>query len=220
MCSPNTLYCLVQQATDGNLVLYKPGGRPLWANGVAGYFTAMQGDGNLVSYDAVGRPLWASNTGGYGTSTAVLQDDANLVVYRASDGRPTWASNTGQLLPPAQPGGPTDRLAPGQGLLRGGRVLTSASGAYTLVLQAADGNLVLYHNGVGAIWASGARDDDWLTGQIDGNLVLYRSNGAALWASNTAGQGAGTLVVQNDGNAVLYRDRDGVAVWATGTSGR
>jgi hypothetical protein len=220
ICSQNRLYCLVQQAGDGNLVLYKPGGRPLWANSVSASFTVMQTDGNLVSYDAVGRPLWASNTAGNGTSTFIVQDDGNLVVYRASDARPTWASNTVQALPPPQPAGTTDRLAAGQGLLRGGRVLTSASGAYTLVLQAADGNLVLYHNGVGAIWSSGSRDDDWLVNQTDGNEVLYRSTGTPLWASDTAGQGAATLVLQNDGNLVLYRDADGVPIWGTGTGGR
>lgn len=49
---------------DGNLVLYRRDGVPVWASdtfGAAGFVT-MQGDGNLVIYDAAGVPVWASDT--------------------------------------------------------------------------------------------------------------------------------------------------------------
>ncbi len=49
---------------DGNLVLYRRDGTPVWASdtfGAAGFAT-MQGDGNLVVYDAAGVPVWASDT--------------------------------------------------------------------------------------------------------------------------------------------------------------
>jgi hypothetical protein len=56
--------------------------------------------------------------------------------------------------------------------------------------------------------------------QDDGNLVLYRYEpDRAVWASSTCGTSVGELVLQADGNLVLY-DRDGRAVWATGTHGR
>jgi len=87
------------------------------------------------------------------------------------------------------------------------------------VLQAQDGNLVLYH-GTKAIWAFGPRADSWFTVQTDGNMVAYKSEGGVAWASNTYGKGAGNLVLQDDGNLVLYRVSDHTVIWSTGTYGR
>ena len=54
----------------------------------------MQTDGNLVIYTSGGKPVWASNTAGTGSrNSLVMQDDGNLVVYTSS-GKPVWASNT------------------------------------------------------------------------------------------------------------------------------
>lgn len=49
---------------DGNLVLYRRDGAPVWASDTFGApgEVAMQGDGNLVVYDAHGAPQWASDT--------------------------------------------------------------------------------------------------------------------------------------------------------------
>ena len=214
-------YSLVQQG-DGNLVLYKSGGRPIWSNSANGptAWTIMQGDGNLVSYDVIGRPRWASNTGGNGASRLVVQDDGNAVVYRNSDGRAVWQSGTGGgRQPVAQPAGRTDRLGVNQGIWRGGAVLTSSDGRFQLILQGSDGNLVIYKQGV-AIWAIGGRDDDFLVNQGDGNVVIYRTHGGAVWSTGTGGQGGSTLVMQSDGNLVLYRGSDGRPIWSSGTAGR
>ena len=61
--SPNGLYTLTYQ-TDGNLVLYSPGGA-LWHTGTFGTCAGtaiMQGDGNFVVYDCGGTPLWHAGT--------------------------------------------------------------------------------------------------------------------------------------------------------------
>jgi hypothetical protein len=55
-------------------------------------------DGNLVYGDStslpgVPPPVWSSGTAGIGATVLVMQDDGNLVLYRA-DGSPAWASNT------------------------------------------------------------------------------------------------------------------------------
>ena len=64
--------------------------------------------------------------------------------------------------------------------------------------------------------------------QKDGNFVVYSAaafNGQAkdiaLWASGTNGKGAGPyrVVMQDDGNLVLY-DSNNAAPWATGTNGK
>lgn len=53
--------------------------------------------------------------------------------------------------------------------------------------------------------------------QDDGNLVLYLEvSGAATWASNTNGNPGSFLVVQDDGNVVIYKPNH--PIWATGTN--
>jgi hypothetical protein len=79
---------------DGNLVLYGPSGKALWANGRFDTdFVIFQGDGNLVGYRADGSPNWASNTNGKGGTYLVVQNDGNVVIY-TSAGVPVWATNT------------------------------------------------------------------------------------------------------------------------------
>ncbi|MDQ1539196.1 MAG: hypothetical protein QOE58_3589 [Actinomycetota bacterium] len=94
--SANGRYSLVYQS-DGNLVLYGPGGA-LWATGTDGKAVGvaiMQGDGNLVIYGPGNLYVWDSATDlNYG-SRLVVQNDGNTVIYRP-DGAPIWASNTVQ----------------------------------------------------------------------------------------------------------------------------
>ena len=50
----------------------------------------------------------------------------------------------------------------------------------------------------------------------DGNLVVYNASGAAVWSSVTWGHPGAYLVVQSDGNLVIY---DGASpIWATNTN--
>jgi hypothetical protein len=91
-------YLLAMQ-TDGNLVVYIRGGRPLWSTGTFGRpgdWLIMQSDGNLVIYDVQGYAIWASGTPGHPGGFAVMQTDANFVVYSSSD-QPLWASNSEQV---------------------------------------------------------------------------------------------------------------------------
>lgn len=89
-------FSLIMQS-DGNLVLYQVGIRPLWASNTVGSGAVraiMQTDGNFVLYRADNRPVWASNTDGVGTGAVlIMQNDGNLVIYQ-SGGSPIWASNT------------------------------------------------------------------------------------------------------------------------------
>ncbi|MGW9029485.1 hypothetical protein ACWGQ5_36290 [Streptomyces sp. NPDC055722] len=150
----------------------------------------------------------------------VMQTDGNLVAYLKSGGsRPpaVWSSGT-----------------------------SGHTGAYAVMQN--DGNLVVYSQSGGAatggaLWSThtyghlGAYADL----QDDGNLVVYRQAGTSstdtLWASGTYGhsqtirpgqtlqaawwtQGQRTfLVMQNDGNLIMYRKRDSAAIWSTRTSG-
>ena len=106
---------LLAMQGDGNLVLYAPGSRVLWASNTAGRAGArvvMQGDGNLVIYDNANGARWASNTDGRGPVRLVVQDDGNTVLYTNSTA--VWATNTSVPAPaPAPAPGQTtgDRIA-------------------------------------------------------------------------------------------------------------
>ncbi|MDI9637847.1 RICIN domain-containing protein [Geitlerinema splendidum] len=72
---------------DGNLVLYNPQGRAIWATddiGIRADRFVVQKDGNVVLYD--GRhQIWATNTSGHPGAYLAIQGDGNLVVYSSSD---------------------------------------------------------------------------------------------------------------------------------------
>jgi hypothetical protein len=210
--------------TDGNLVLYHNGAGALWSthsNGSDGFAAVMQGDGNFVLYGKHSNALWDSDTDGHGGATLAVQDDGNLVVY-APGGKALWASNTVVPPPPPTPPPPPAGctiMNPGQ-QLSAGQQFSSCDGHHTLAMQT-DGNLVLYHNGVGAIWATGTNGKGGHTAvmQGDGNFVLYNAANHPLWASNTNGHGGAHLAVQDDGNLVVYAS-GGAALWNTHTNGK
>lgn len=89
--------------------------------------------------------------------------------------------------PQPQPGECDSVLAPGEALYAN-ESLSSCNGLYTLVMQG-DSNVVLYDN----------------------------STGVALWNSQTVGKGGDVVVMQDDGNFVLYGA--GGPIWHTGTHG-
>jgi hypothetical protein len=206
--------------TDGNLVLYRSGGVPMWASNTYksdGYAAIMQTDGNFVLYGHHSNALWASHTDGHGGAFLALQDDGNLVVY-APGGKPIWASNTELPAPPPAPSG-CGEFHPGQGLTAG-ESYTSCGGVYTLAMQT-DGNLVLYHNGKGALWATGTNGKSGfnMVMQGDGNFVLYDTHNHPLWSSGTYGHDGSFLAVQADGNLVVYEPGN-KPIWASGTNGK
>ncbi|MEU4240867.1 LamG-like jellyroll fold domain-containing protein [Actinoplanes sp. NPDC026619] len=63
--------------------------------------------------------------------------------------------------------------------------------------------------------SSDARFQLWM--QDDGNLVLT-DHYAAIWATNTVGNPGSSVVMQADGNLVIYR-LDGTPIWSTNTWG-
>jgi hypothetical protein len=112
--------------------------------------------------------------------------------------------------------------------------------AVTVVMQG-DGNLVAYDAGGTALWSSGTYAPGALLAmQDDGNLVIYRANGTAAWSSGSSGSyglvpdrllagqrllpgeslvsdnGTYELIMQEDGNMVVYRN--GSPIWSSGTT--
>jgi hypothetical protein len=100
-------------------------------------------------------------------------------------------------------------------LMDRGQWLRSGDGRYTLHMQT-DGNLVLYNSGGAAIWATG-RIGRHLKLHGDGCLAEVDYSGNWVWQTG-CNQGGDRLVVQSDGNLVLYAGSR--AVWASSTAGR
>jgi methionine-rich copper-binding protein CopC len=195
---------------NGDLVIFS-GTAPIWTSNTAQpvtllpgqslsspngqYVLTLQLDGNLVEYNQAGTALWASGTQGKGVTEMLMQGDGNLVLYDGTTA--VWASNTG--------GNP---------------------GAYLDVQNI--GNVVIY-SGTTPIWTaqpttllpgqfiSSPNGQYVLTLQADGNLVEYNAAGTPLWASGTQGKGVTEMLMQGDGNLVLYSG--GTAVWASNTAG-
>jgi pimeloyl-ACP methyl ester carboxylesterase len=82
--------------TDGNLVLYGPGGVPRWSTQAfssPGY-AEMQVDGNFVVYASNGTPVWASGTSGARGAALVVHNDGQVTI-RTSQGLVVWQTGTG-----------------------------------------------------------------------------------------------------------------------------
>jgi GH25 family lysozyme M1 (1,4-beta-N-acetylmuramidase) len=94
LLSANGRYEVLMQP-DGNLVEYIVGGRALWQSGTAGHndaFAAVRGS-RLMVFSATGQLLFGTAGRGSAVSYAIVQDDANFVVYRKAGGA-IWASRT------------------------------------------------------------------------------------------------------------------------------
>lgn len=147
-----------------------------------------------------------------GTTKLIMQADGNLVLYRNDNGAALWASNTW------------------------GKPVTHA-------IMQGDGNFVCYDNNGVAYWATGTWGNPgaFVLLQTDGDLVVYKQNGTILWSSTTvlfptaqlnpgqqlnrndkldAANGLTSLIMQDDGNLVLYRNFDGLPLFASNTPGK
>jgi hypothetical protein len=121
----------------------------------------------------------------------------------------------------AEPEEHKDRLLLGDRLMRG-EVLHSAAtihhaeGRFTLTMQS-DGNLVVDPADGTLPWFASdtvmPRSGNYLKLWPDGNLILCTGTGEVIRESHTAGEGAGELVMQHDGNLVLQGDEG--PVWTT-----
>jgi predicted alpha/beta hydrolase family esterase len=82
--------------TDGNLVLYGPGGAPRWSTQTfhsPGY-AEMQNDGNFVVYASDGTPMWASQTASTRSARLVVHNDGNVAIYTSAN-LMVWSTGTG-----------------------------------------------------------------------------------------------------------------------------
>jgi len=152
-------------------------------------------------------------SGGAWPGAAQLFDSA-LAALASGSATPPPTPPPDAGLEPAPSG--ASGLGPNQ-FLSSGQHVSSSDGRFHFVYQN-DGNLVLYQDGVGALWASdtGGTSAGMAVMQEDGNLVVYDGASDAVWDSGTWDHPGAHLAVQNDGNVVIY-DVGGAALWATDT---
>lgn len=117
------------------------------------------------------------------------------------------------------------QIKPGTMIYNGDKIV-SGDKSHMLIMQD-DGNLVLYNN-TNPLWSSKTHGVGvkpfYFTLQNGGNMIIKDGGGVVTWSSNTIGK-TPTLMVQNDGNLVLY-DGDinyignsvvGNSLWSTDT---
>ena len=223
---------------DGNVVVYGSGGNPLWSTGSALDFVGPD-DGPTLAAGQSLRPgeFLQSANGQY--RLYETPEGPPALYQQGTDG--LWWLMEGSDSLVSVPGIPTFiscALCTGSASVLAGSFLT---------LQG-DGNLVLYPPGGGpAEWSAGTAGSGGVSLQLqdDGNLVLYAAPSpvgpaTAVWQTGTdafrgtvlgegvtlqAGQfvlspdGALELVMQADGNLVVYGAGVTGALWASGTNG-
>lgn len=99
------------------------------------------------------------------------------------------------------------------GTLTAGQGITSADGHFVLTMGS-NGNLLERIAGGRGVWSTGTATYPGAHAmmQVNGNLVIYDSAGSAVWSSNSpAGAGCPRLVLQDDGNLVIYTTS---AIWS------
>ncbi len=172
-------------------------------------------------FDALGTALSLVGIGvAIGTTAATGVGAARTSVATGQDAPSTSPSATcGTGLPSSGSSLPT-------GLLTQGQCLISPNGQYELVMQA-DGNLVLYYQSQSdPIWNSNTAGNPGAFLRLQGNGYLGVINSAntttLFYAPNSQGTPNPDLVLQDDGNLVLYGSPgDGTgphAVWSTGVA--
>ncbi|MEV7762510.1 peptidoglycan DD-metalloendopeptidase family protein [Curtobacterium flaccumfaciens] len=196
----------------------------------------MQGDGNLVEYGIGNRVLWASNTAGNSGAIAVVGKNRALDITKNGKRVARWASagtvNSTALKVRADGtmallagktvvvswNGYQDRVPSGNTIL-GGTVLRSDTSNTRILNMRTDGNLVQKVSGR-VVWQSrtGGHPGAWAELQAKGNFVIWTRDASrkkvALWSSRTSTAGSGNLLVQVDGNVVLYGAKD-TRVWSS-----
>ena len=160
----------------------------------------LQSDGNLVVYRSDGVPVWHTQTHGQGPAQLRLQDDGNLVLYSTATWKPLWNSGiltdvtrlSRETLYPGMamysPDGLRQLVMQRDGnlvLYRGSRPLWNSR---TFV----PGSRLVVDGGVAAViapdnrftWVTPTGSGAVLVMQDDGNTVVYAPR--PTWHSNTA----------------------------------
>jgi hypothetical protein len=211
-------YNTLTMQPDGNLVLTSQSGGVKWHAGTAnkgGNRVCLQTDGNFVMYTASNTAVWQTYTSGLPANYVSLSITPNAVVlvsgvadYHTS----FWTSLKRNTILSHE-------------VIPRNSSLYSTNSLYRLTMQN-DGNFVLYTNQGKALWASGSGGKGGAYAGFnsnDGIVRVYNKSRVSVWQNTTkifyGTDYAKRLVVQDDGNVVLYSNL-GKPVWNTATAGK
>jgi lysophospholipase L1-like esterase len=118
-------------------------------------------------------------------------------------------------LAPANPSTSCGTLSSGQ-TLQLNQSLLSCDGRFTLALGSS-GDLTV-NEGASQLYSAGTAGKNVSQGElrVNGDFVLFDNTGRPIWATNADHYPNSNLIVQNDGNVVIYNG-SGAAVWNTAT---
>ncbi len=233
--SDNAKYRFYLQS-DGNLVLRdRASGKSLWSSSTHGQGAIrlkLQTDGNLVLRTKSGRAVWSSKTSKSGGAKLAMQGDGNLVLYTGS-GKAVWATGTAQAEP-------ADTIKPVINLIGSASMSLDQGSVFTdpgaTASDNKDGNIStkIVVSGSVNVNVPGSYRLDYNEQDAAGNSANTVSRTVQVIAvvndtlqadtelrTNdrlTSANGSHFLVMQGDGNLVLYTSA-GRALWATGTNG-
>ena len=184
--------------SDGNLVVYRSNGAPAWhaaMNGRGGLKLFLQGDGNVVMFNATNNAIWSTGTATAGCNNSVAAVPTTTVLPTSP---PSIAPTLAPVTPPALPQETAPPLLTNQTSIPAGTTMTAGNELST--------------TGVGINCTFKAAL------QGDGNFVLSRGS-TPIWSTTTNGIPGANLIMQNDGNLVIYR-RNATPAWSSVTAGK
>lgn len=204
-------------SNDGSLKIHSPSPKVSWhtATSTANYIASSNPSIGTLEPGKILKVNQFVHSGNE-TYRLIMQSDGNLVLYNVPEGRALWASYT--------------------------------VGAGNWAVMQTDGNLVVYSASNKPLWNSGTagKPSSYASIQDDGNFVIYTpllptwssktatnsfvtsstgsgiiAPGRRLYAGDAVNSGNGTysLIMQGDGNLVLYNVVKGIPLWATYTTG-
>jgi YD repeat-containing protein len=223
-------YLVVQ--SDRNLVIYAPGGTPIWSWGTGctyvpsplNFWVAYTGDTRTVDVASDVDCQWTTTStepwvtivsGGNSSGTGAAQ--IAVAANTSTSGRSHNVQIAGHTLLVEQAGAPgyvgSDRLLFGQRLY-GEQFIRSPNGSFTLFLSW-NGNLALDGPNSG-IWNTGTTPGPSFAEMLpDGRLVIWPLAGGQAWQSPTAGNPGAYARVRDDGYLVI-ESATGTPIWLAG----
>ncbi|WP_203031008.1 protein kinase domain-containing protein [Frankia nepalensis] len=176
----------------------------------ARYALRIDGDGRLVLRNAQGMGIWYAGSDGGSPGSRLEVTEAGRLVLSSAAGAVLWDAGVS-----ASPRARLRVTDAGSAVLEDGGRQVWSSGEARSMLHAGErldpGQSLVSENGGNVAWLL-----------RDGNFVVYRlgdDHGEAntTWSSGT--RDAGYLVLQPDGNLVLYDESGTRALWSTSTQG-